>query len=108
MKPYSCLFFSGLLLLTACARQAGVEPADIVLMNGGVYTVDAERRWAEAVAIRDGEIVVVSNNETVEPYIGDSTEVIDLEGGMALPGLHDTHIHPLEGGYLMRQWSPGY
>ena len=94
---------SFLLLLTACTQQTAVEPADIVLLNGGVYTVEAERRWAEAVAIRDGEIIVVSNNETIEPYIGDSTEVIDLEGGMALPGLHDTHIHPLEGGYLMRQ-----
>ena len=103
MKVFSCLFFSGLLLLAACAPQAGVEPADIVLMNGGVYTINAEHRWAEAVAIRDGEIVVVSHNEMVEPYIGDSTEVIDLEGGMALPGLHDTHVHPLEGGYLMRQ-----
>ncbi len=52
MKLYSYLFFSCLLLLTACNGKAGVEPADIVLVNGGVYTVDAERRWAEAAAVR--------------------------------------------------------
>ena len=103
MKLHSYLFYSGLLLLTSCNGGTGIEPADIVLVNGGVYTVDAERRWVEAVAIRDGEIVVVGSNQSVEAYRGASTEVIDLLGGMALPGLHDTHTHPLEGGYLLRQ-----
>ena len=103
MKLCSCLFLSSLLLLSACSPEPGVEPADIVLMNGGVYTVDAERSWAEAVAVRGGEIVSVGNNDLVATFIGDSTEVIDLAGSMALPGLHDTHTHPLEGGYLMRQ-----
>ena len=103
MKRYSCLFLSSLLLLSACSREPGVEPADIVLLNGGVYTVDAERDWAEAVAVRDGEIVSVGSNDSVATFIGESTEVIDLAGSMALPGLHDTHTHPLEGGYLMRQ-----
>jgi hypothetical protein len=101
MKLYSHLCFSGLLLLTACNGGTGVEPANIVLVNGGIYTVDAERGWVEAMAIRDGEIVVVGSNESVETYMGASTEVIDLSGSMALPGLHDTH--PLEGGYLLRQ-----
>jgi len=68
MKLQSCLFFSVLLLLTACNGQPGVEPADIVLLNGGVYTVDAERRWAEAVAVRDGEIVFVGSNDSVATY----------------------------------------
>ncbi len=103
MKLYSYLFFSCLLLLTACNGKAGVEPADIVLVNGGVYTVDAERRWAEAAAVRDGRIVLVGSNDSVKTYVGDSTEVIDLSGGMAIPGFHDTHTHPLEGGYLLRQ-----
>ena len=97
------LYFSGLLSLTACNGNPEVEPADIVLVNGGVYTVDVERSWADAVAVRDGEIVAVGNNESVEAYMGTSTEVINLRGSMALPGLHDTHTHPLEGGYLLRQ-----
>ena len=56
MKLCSCLFFSCLLLLTACNGNAGVEPADIVL-------VDAERRWVEAAAVRDGRIVLVGSND---------------------------------------------
>ncbi len=103
VRLYSYLFFSGLLLLTSCKGGTEVGPADIVLVNGGVYTVDADRGWVEAVAVRDGEILVVGSNKSVEMYVGVSTEVIDLSGGMALPGLHDTHTHPLEGGYLMRQ-----
>ena len=103
MKLQSCLFFAVLHLLTACNGRPDVEPADIVLVNGGVYTVDAERRWAEAVAVRNGEIVSVGSNDSIATYIGASTEVIDLSGSMALPGLHDTHTHPLEGGYLLRQ-----
>ena len=49
MRPDFYLYLSGLLLLTACNGDPEVEPADIVLLNGGVYTVDAERNWAEAV-----------------------------------------------------------
>ena len=103
MKRNSYLFFSGLLLLTSCNGGTRIEPADIVLVNGGVYTVNDERGWVEAVAIRDGEIVVVGSNQSVNAYRGASTEVIDLSGSMALPGLHDTHTHPPEGGYLLRQ-----
>ena len=103
MKLYAWLCFSCLLLLTACNRSAGFEPADIVLVNGGVYTVDAERRWVEAAAVRDGRIVFVGSNNSVEAFVGVSTELIDVSGGMALPGFHDTHTHPLEGGYLLRQ-----
>jgi len=73
VKLDSYLFFSGLLLLTSCNGGTGIEPADIVLVNGGVYTVDAERGWVEAVAIRDGEIVVVGSNQSVDAYQGAST-----------------------------------
>ena len=89
-----------LISLSACEGRDEVLVADIVLVNGGVYTVDGDRSWAEAVAVVDGEIVAVDSNESIAVFVGDSTEVIDLAGGMALPGLHDAHIHPLEGGYL--------
>ncbi len=86
-------------VLAACAKQAQQDPADLVMMNGGIYTVDATHRWAEAAAIADGVIVAVGTNDEIKPYVGDSTEVIDLAGRMAMPGIHDSHVHPLEGGY---------
>ena len=86
-------------VLAACAKQPQQDPADLVMLNGGIYTVDAERSWAEAAAIVDGMIVAVGTNDEIEPYVGNSTEVIDLDGRMAMPGIHDSHVHPLEGGY---------
>jgi predicted amidohydrolase YtcJ len=72
-----------------------VEPADLVLANAFVYTVDADRSVAEAVAIRENKIVFVGNDKDVESYIGSDTDVRDLAGKMVLPGLHDVHLHPL-------------
>lgn len=69
------------------------------MVNGGIYTVDADRSWAPAAAIRDGVIIAVGRNDEIRAYIGDATEVINLNGRMAMPGIHDSHVHPLEGGY---------
>jgi hypothetical protein len=99
-----------LALLTACtpepepppvAQEAAVEPADLVLLNGGIYTVDAERSWAEAAAVRDGVFVEIGPNAAIEPLVGPDTRVIDLAGRMALPGFHDAHVHPTMGGYAL-------
>ncbi|HKE54785.1 MAG TPA: amidohydrolase, partial [Actinomycetota bacterium] len=61
-------------------------PADLVLVNGAVYTVDAARRWANAVAVSDGEIVAVGTDAEVRRLAGGGTEVADLGGRMLLPG----------------------
>lgn len=86
-------------ILAACGGPAPQKPADIVLLNGGIYTVDAENSWAQAAAIRDGRMVAVGDNAAVRPLVGPTTEVIDLDGRMAMPGIIDSHVHPLEGGY---------
>ena len=91
-------------LLTACGESpapdpAGdiTQPADRVFTNGSVYTVDPDRSWAEAVAIRDGIIVSVGGDDTVSSYVGEDTVVTDLEGRLLLPGFHDSHVHLLIG-----------
>ena len=86
-------------LTLACGGCSREEPADLVLLGGGIYTVDADRSWAEAAAIRDGIIVAVSSNDDIRKYVGDTTHVVELQGRMAMPGIHDSHIHPLEGAY---------
>jgi len=69
------------------------EPADTLLLNGYVYTVDENRTVAEAVAIRDGVITAIGTTTELQSLQGDATQVIDLDGRMLLPGLHDSHIH---------------
>ena len=86
-------------VLAACERTAPEPAADIVLLNGGIYTVDSERSWSEAAAILDGRIVAVGSNASVEAFVGPDSEVIDLNGRMAMPGMIDSHVHPLEGAY---------
>ena len=86
-------------VLPGCTERDHELAADIVFLNGGIYTVDAERSWAEAAAIHDGVIIAVGENRDIRAFIGDSTEVVDLAGRMAMPGIHDSHVHPLEGGY---------
>ncbi len=84
--------------LAGCLAACGGEPpADRVFVNGTVYTVDADRNRAEAVAVRDGRIVRVGTNDAVRRLVGPATEVTDLGGGMLLPGFHDSHIHILIG-----------
>jgi len=69
------------------------QVATLILKKGAIYTVDSERSWAEAVAIRNGSILYVGKNDGLAPYIGPSTRIIDLEGKMVLPGFFDAHCH---------------
>jgi len=68
--------------------------ADLVLINGRIVTVDAEDSVAEAVAVRGRRIEAVGSDEDVSIWIGELTEVIDLQGKTVLPGLIDSHMHP--------------
>ncbi|MDH4020983.1 MAG: hypothetical protein OEU84_15430, partial [Xanthomonadales bacterium] len=68
--------------------------ADVVYTNGRIYTVNKGQPWVEAVAIRDGKFLVVGDNEAVAAVTGDTTDVHDLGGAFAMPGIGDSHIHP--------------
>jgi len=92
------IVFAWMFMAAACSRVPPEEsPADRVFLNGAVYTVDENRSWAEAVAIRDGLIAFVGNTNDAQSWIGDETDVIDLDGQMLLPGFHDSHTHILIG-----------
>jgi len=68
-------------------------PPDLVLVNGTVLTVDDADTVAEALAIRAGRIVAVGTTSDIRKLAGLGTEVIDLNGRTATPGLIDTHLH---------------
>jgi predicted amidohydrolase YtcJ len=71
--------------------------ADVVLRNGKIYTADKERSIKQAIAFTGNAIVAVGSDADVMPLIGSGTKVIDLGGKLVLPGLIDTHIHPIIG-----------
>jgi predicted amidohydrolase YtcJ len=85
-----------LLLLTAlaaCAPAPGVEPADMVIYNGKVVTVDDDIPEAEGIVVNGDRIELVGSNAEVEAYIGPDTEIIDLQGNLAIPGFIEGHGH---------------
>ena len=90
------------------AWARGTKAADTVLVNGEVWTVDASMPWASAVAIRNGRIVFVGKDDDARAFVGAGTEVINLRGRMAMPGIHDGHIHPLSGGRTLTAASLNY
>lgn len=76
--------------------------ADRVLTNGNIVTVDESLPHAEALAIAGDRIIAVGSNEEIANYIGDLTDVIDLQGQTAIPGLIEGHGHYTSfGGSLM-------
>jgi hypothetical protein len=98
-------------LVAGGCQQAPPEPAELILTNGRVYTLDwaepgldgtpgrdapYDGSWhpdAEAIAITDGRIVAVGSGTAIGAYRGAQTEIIDLEGGTAIPGLVESHAH---------------
>lgn len=86
-------------LLFAMAACGGAQPADpastadLVLRGGRVVTVDSAMPEAEAIAIRADTIIAVGTNDDIASYIGDATEVIELDGVMAMPGFIESHAH---------------
>lgn len=67
--------------------------ADIIIKNGLVYTADGKGTTAEAVAVRGDRIVYVGDEKGLEEQAGKDTKVIDMKGGMVLPGFIDSHQH---------------
>lgn len=76
------------------ARAAG-SAADLILHHGKVASVDAKFSVHQALAVREGRILTVGSDAEVLRLRGDGTEVVDLRGALVLPGLIDTHAHPI-------------
>jgi len=84
------------ILIAVVVMGGGIQspaPAEMVLVNGKILTVDANDSVAEAVAISAGKIVAVGTNAQIRARVGAQTRVIDLHGRTATPGLIDGHVH---------------
>jgi predicted amidohydrolase YtcJ len=75
------------------AGESTAPPADLVLLNGRIVTVDDARPEAQALAIRGNRIAAVGSDEEIRRLVGPATEVIDLEGRLAIPGFIEGHGH---------------
>src|SRR6059058_290970 len=71
---------------------------ELILINGRIATVDHSRPFAEAVAIHQGRFIAVGSNEEIIRLRASNTETIDLGGRTVIPGLNDSHMHPIRGG----------
>jgi len=78
--------FLGLSVLVA-------QPADLVLRNGKLITLEEGAPQAQALAARGGKITAIGTNQQMQSYIGPSTKVIDLGGRLAIPGFIEGHGH---------------
>ena len=76
-----------------CDRMAGWPPADLVVRNARVHTVDRALPWAEAVAVSGGRITWVGADADAGDHVAAGTEVIDAGGRLVLPGFIDSHNH---------------
>jgi predicted amidohydrolase YtcJ len=103
-KRLPLFFFTVPCLLTVVsAGPVGAAPperlaADLVLAGGKVWTGDAARPEAEAVAVARDRIVRVGTTAEVRSLAGPNTRVIDLHGRRVVPGFNDSHVHVLGGG----------
>ena len=96
MKFIACLLLFIPIFITSCSENSN---ADIIYVNAKIWTGDSTNSRATSIAIKDSLIIFVGTD--YEPYKGNNTEIIDLEGKMIVPGFIDNHTHFLAGGYQL-------
>lgn len=87
-----CSLFPG--NLPAAAPDAK-GPADLIIHHANVITLDDKSRVFEAIAVKDGRVIGLGNDESIFKLSGPKTRVIDADSRTVLPGLYDSHVHPL-------------
>jgi predicted amidohydrolase YtcJ len=107
MKLIKVLFLSVCVLgVIHCRDESPVKIADLVLINGNIVTVDENNPRADALAVKGDTIVAVASNKKIRKYIDKKkTEIIDLQGKLALPGFNDGHVHFVYGGHALMSIS---
>ncbi|MCW8832422.1 MAG: amidohydrolase family protein, partial [Colwellia sp.] len=107
MKIYLAIFTLVLSIISPItnATKAHSSKADLILFNGKIYTVNEQQPWAEAVAVKDGEIIAVGDFKKIKSLVGKQTKQQNLHGQMLLPGFIDSHAHPVMGGAYVRSLS---
>lgn len=95
------VLLSAFLPLSALAQQA---PADLILVNGKVFTANSAQLYAQALAIRGERIIAVGTSAEIKSLAGVKTRLIDVQGRVVIPGINDAHFHfmPDPRGYALQ------
>lgn len=78
-------------------KESTAEVADVVLLNGRIFTGDSLQLFAEAMAVRNNKIIAVGTNARIQSMVGNKTKQYRLQGKLVIPGFNDAHIHFLTG-----------
>jgi predicted amidohydrolase YtcJ len=90
-------------LLAVATSHAAAQPADLIVTNARVYTVDDARPLAQAFAVRDGRFVFVGSSREALALRGPATNVVDGQGHTVIPGMVDAHAHLMGLAFTLRQ-----
>ncbi|MFC2164384.1 amidohydrolase [Acidobacteriota bacterium] len=94
--------FPVVFVFSGCSKSYKGPPADLVIRNAKIVTIDKDNPRAEAVAVKDEFIIAVASDKDIGQYIEEgTTTVIDAQGQLVIPGLNDAHIHFMGGGQSM-------
>ena len=100
MKTSKTLLLCLIISLLSCKKDKDENAAATVneqfYHNAQIYTVNPNQVWAEAMLVRDGQIIAIGSKSEVESHASSDAEFIDLGSRMVMPGIHDVHLHPLE------------
>jgi len=102
MIKFLIKFFFLFLLVFINTRCGTRDGADIIII-APVYTMDDQRPWAEAVAIKSNKIIYVGDKITAKSFLVKSTQIVERPDGMVLPGFVDSHVHLIWGGIEMSE-----
>ena len=102
---FGCLaaFVAAVTAVSCGGGGRSVAPADLIIEEAAVVTMDHSRPAAEAVAVADGRITYAGSEAGARKFKGPATRVLSLPGKMVLPGFQDSHIHLVMGGLELSQ-----
>lgn len=104
------VFLLAIFVLSGCGKDEPIDAETVeskaakkviaasAYINGRIYKVDADNSWARALAVTDGKIIAVGSNAEIAKHVDKTTRVYNLQGKMLMPGIHDMHAHPMQGG----------
>ena len=96
ISRFCSVFFA--MLVSISGEGMAAEIADTIYLGGPIITINDKAPRAEAVAVADGVILAVGGRDSIMAYMGEGTEVYDLQGRAMLPGFVDSHGHAVMGG----------